>query len=142
MTLAGTSLFAITTVIFVHYTQQAEKAVCIHFMQIKELQTKVRKANLCPGNARRSHTGRGTATGQERKAARFRNAEGVGRRVQEDPECTGRRGNRRQAKMTPTTSTANISDFVLYRMYNMALGGAEGSADHTRNGRKMAYRSI
>jgi hypothetical protein len=33
LTLAGSSLFALGTIVFVHYAQQAEKAVCSLFFQ-------------------------------------------------------------------------------------------------------------
>ena len=79
LTLAGTSLFAIGTIVFVHHAQQAEKAVRFYFTQ-----TGGRHTNSWSGDAPGCSPGRGTAATKERTTARFRDAESPGGGIQEN----------------------------------------------------------
>ena len=63
LTLAGASLFAITTVIFVHHTQSAEKAVCntLFYPPIPSASLSFRSLSHSPSISYRKHiSNRGT----------------------------------------------------------------------------------
>ena len=95
LTLAGTSLFAIGTVFFVHYSQQAEKTVCSSPLPFNHiLPSLITRASqltftnfFYPGNARWRRTRYATATSKKRAAVGFRDAETDGGGIQEGAEC-------------------------------------------------------
>lgn len=82
LTLTGTSLFAISTVFFVHYSQKAEKSVRPSLPQSAPLPFTA-QANSLPGNARRRSPRHAKPTSKARAPARFRDAKGHGGRIQE-----------------------------------------------------------
>jgi hypothetical protein len=88
LTLTGTSLFAIGTIVVVHYTQQAEKAVRPFPSLLFGSKSARIKLMRISGNAPRRGSGHGTAEVKEGTPARFRDAEGAGGGIQESAKRT------------------------------------------------------
>lgn len=97
LTLFSTSAFAIATVVFVHYSQRAEKTVClpyfpllllIIFLSFKFKFQRLQKLTLLGiGNARRRHSRYGATTNKERTTTGFRYATAARGGIQEIAEC-------------------------------------------------------
>ena len=98
--LAGTSLFAVTTIIFVHFQQQAEKSVCsvaprtLIFPHFYSVQIANETPPVSPGNAPRRRPRYGAAARQAREAARLRPTEAARGRIQAGAERTELRRGR------------------------------------------------
>jgi hypothetical protein len=68
LTLLGSSLFAASTIVFVHYAQNAEKAVCAALSQYQLHATQYLQS---VGNARGGRPGYGAAANKERATTRL-----------------------------------------------------------------------
>lgn len=107
LTLGATSLFAVGTVVFVHFQQKMEQNVCL--LLLSEPLSEVKYTQVLtlepPGNASRRSTRHGATARQSRTTTRLRPPETARSRIQTRAECAEYDRNDRQR----TGGTASVA---------------------------------